>query len=62
VLGVPSGAMDIKARGQIAGLGSVSGDNSHAHLFRLAPVPVPALLLAAGQLALGWLRRRTVPS
>lgn len=52
VLEVPWDAMDIKARGQIPGLCSVSGDKSHAHLFLLTPVPVPALLLAAGLLAL----------
>ena len=56
-------AMDINEHGQILGLGSVSGDNSFAHVFLLTPVPepAPAVLLAAGLLALGWLRRRTAP-
>lgn len=53
-------AMDINERGQIIGLGSVSGDNSYLHVYLLTPVPEPtsAILLAVGLLGLGWLRRR----
>ncbi|MDP1533477.1 MAG: PEP-CTERM sorting domain-containing protein [Rubrivivax sp.] len=35
-------ALDINERGQILGLGSVSGDNNYAHVFLLTPVPEPA--------------------
>jgi uncharacterized membrane protein len=53
-------AMDINERGQILGLGSVAGDNSHAHVFLLTPVPepAPAAMLLAGLAALALLRRR----